>query len=526
MRQSAWVAVAIGVVGGAGAAEAQLPALGVPRGVIRAELGGYLASAGDRFNEGDREDYLADFISPALGSDVFPELAESEARFATLLGASYRFNLGDFQANGYAEAGSLRVGVSAGVSSRVTLFASIPFTRTRVRLKGPIDPAGATAGVNPAHPLHGTVVGQQQTALFLGDFSAALTALDARIAAGDYDGDPALRALADQALAEGTALRDGLAGVLSDPVTASPYAPLATSPEGGALTGTIATFQSILSGDLGVPGFTSQPALPEAGPTFDDIDAYASHPLGPIAAAPLSATSTAFFQGDAEVGGIVTLLDRWDPAERAGGLRLALRGTLRLPTAGSPAENDLLAIPPGDGQTDVELDAALDLGSGAFGARATGRWTLQLAGTREARVAPPTVPLPTADRLATVRVDPGDELALGIRPFLRLAPGLALTGRVEYVHRGEDSAEYEGAAVPGVDAEVLTIGTARRLLLLGGGITYSAPLAQARPTGAPADAFLEVSQVATSSDGRVPAWLAVAAGVRIRFRVWGAPDAP
>jgi hypothetical protein len=526
VRQSAWLAVAIGLAGSAGAAEAQLPALGVPRGVVRAELGGYLASAGERFNDGDREDYLADFISPALGSDVFPELAESEGRFASLLGAPYRFNLGHFQANGYAEAGSLRLGISAGLSSRVTLFANLPFTRTRVRLKGPIDPADAAAGVNPAHPLYGTATGQQQTGVFLGDFTTALATLDARIAAGDYDGDPALRALADQALADGTALRDGLAGALADPATASAYAPLASSPEGTALAGTIAGYQSVLAADLGIPGFTSQPALPDAAPTFDDIDAYASHPQGPIAAAPLGATSTAFLQGDAEVGGIVTLLDRWDPAEREGGLRLAVRGTLRLPTAGTPAENDLLAIPPGDGQTDVEVDAALDLGRGALGARATGRLTLQLAGSRNARVAPPTVPLPTADRLAAVRVDPGDEFALGVRPFLRLAPGLALTGRVEYVHRGEDTAEYDGAAIPGVDAAVLTIGTARRLVLLGAGVTYSAPLAKARPMATPADAFLEVTQVAASSEGRVPAWLAVTAGVRVRFRVWGAPDRP
>jgi hypothetical protein len=526
VRQSAWLAAAIGLAGWAHAAQAQLPALGVPRGMVRLEVGGGLAGAGERFGDGTREDYLADFASEALGSDVFPELADAEGRFAALLGAPYRFNLGSFRANGFAESGTVRAGISVGLTSRITLFANMPFTRTRVRLKGALDPAGATAGVNPAHPLQGTAAGQQQTAAFLADFTTALGALDARLQAGDYDGDPGLRALAEQTLAAGTALRDGLSGALADPLTASPFAPLGGSAEGTALTGSITGLQSILDGDLGIAGFTSLPALPTAGATFDDLDAYASHPGGPIGAAPLGATSTVFLQGDAEVGAVLTLLDRWDPAERRGGIRLAARGTLRLPTAGTAAENDVLALPPGDGQTDVELDAALDVGRGAIGARATGRWTLQLAGTREMRVAPPSVPLPTADRLASVRVNPGDEVALGVRPFLRLAPGFAITGRVEYVTRGEDTAEYEGTPVAGVDAAAVTEGSARSLLLLGGGVSFSAPMAQARRMGTPADAFVEVVKVARSSEGRVAAWLSVNAGVRIRFRAWGAPATP
>ena len=526
MRQSAWAVVVVGLAGWTHAAQAQLPPLGVPRGYLRLEVSGGLASAGERFDDGTREDYLADAASPALGSDVFPELADAEARWAAVLGEPYRFDLGAFRANGYAEGGTLRAGASLGLSSRITVFATIPFTRTRVRLKGPMDASTAEAGVNPSHPVYGTALGRQQTGAFLSDFTGALATLDARIQAGDYDASPAQRALAEQTLAEGTALRDGLAVVLTDDLTAAPYAPLATSPSGAALTGTIGTLQGILANDLGIAGFTSLPALPAAGPTFDDIDAYISNPAGPIAAAPLGATSTVVLPGDAEVGAVLTLIDRWDPAERRGGLRLAARGILRLPTAGEVASNDVLALPPGDGQTDVELDGALDVGRGAVGARATARWTLQLAGTREQRVAPPTVPFPTADRFATVRVDPGEELALGLRPFFRLAPGLALTGRVEYLSRGEDSAEYEGAGVPGVEASVITIGTARRLLLLGAGISYAAPLAEARPMGAPADAFVEVTTVASSSEGRVPAALSVQAGVRIRFRVWGAPAAP
>ncbi len=44
--------------------------------------------------------------------------------------------------------------------------------------------------------------------------------------------------------------------------------------------------------------------------------------------------------------------------------------------------------------------------------------------------------------------------------------------------------------------------------------------------GTPADGFIEVVKVARSSEGRAAAWLSVNAGVRIRFRAWGARGNP
>ena len=337
MRQSACAAL-LGLLLGASPALAQLPALGVPRGLLRMEVGGSLASADQRFNDGEREDVLGD------------------------------------PSDGFQSRGELRLGLSAGVLGNVTAFAAAPFVRTRAR-------TGA-------------------------DISGA----------------------------------------------------------------------------------------------------------------------TVFLTGDAELGAVLTAIDRWDPAERAGGLRLAARGTVRLPTAGDPPLDEPLAIRPGDGQPDVELDAALDLGRGAAGARATARYTLQLASTRVTRVqAPADPPNPTAP-IASVHLDPGDEMAIGVRPFVRLAPGLALTGRIEYVSRGEDAASYEGSGPPGVEASVLEPGTRRTAVFVGAGVTYVSPVANARPSPRPVDAFLEVLGVASSGEGLVPAAVAVNIGLRMRFRVWGTPE--
>jgi hypothetical protein len=339
VRQSACAGV-LALLLGSSPVLAQLPALGLPRGVLRAEVGGALASADQRYNDGEREDVLGD------PSDAFQSRGE------------------------------LRLGLAAGVLRSVTAFAAAPFVRTRTR-------SGA-----------------------------------------DIQG------------------------------------------------------------------------------------------------------ATVFLSGDAEVGAVLTAIDEWDPAERAGGLRLAARGTLRLPTAGDPPRDEPLALRPGDGQTDVEVDAALDVGSGAIGARATARYTLQLASTREARVQSPADPPDITAPIASVNINPGDEVALGVRPFLRLAPGLALTGRMEYLSRGEDQASYEGTGVPGVDASVLETGTRRTALIVGGGVSYVSPLAQARPSPRPVDAFLEVVGVAGSGEGLVPAAISVNIGLRMRFRVWGAPETP
>jgi hypothetical protein len=72
----------------------------------------------------------------------------------------------------------------------------------------------------------------------------------------------------------------------------------------------------------------------------------------------------------------------------------------------------------------------------------------------------------------------------------------------------------------------LEAGTRRTALLAGAGVSYAAPMAQARPTPRPVDAFLEVVWVVGSNEGLVPAAVAVNLGVRMRFRAWGAPESP
>jgi hypothetical protein len=203
------------------AVRAQLAPVGVPAGAVRVDLDGAVDIWDHRWLDGKRQPLAADLSSPALGSDLLPSLGDADARIGRITGLSgYRLNLGALTADAQAEEGHGFLGLALGITRAITVFGRIPLVRARVQTHFALDPAGADAGLNPGS--------DQQTAFFQ-QFDASLTALGDRLAAGDFDGDPALKARAQSTLDAGTSLRDDLFG-LSDPVTASPFVPTATSP--------------------------------------------------------------------------------------------------------------------------------------------------------------------------------------------------------------------------------------------------------------------------------------------------------
>jgi hypothetical protein len=184
-----------------------------------------------------------------------------------------------------------------------------------------------------------------------------------------------------------------------------------------------------------------------------------------------------------ELGGAFTLVDNWD-RKGLGGFRLAVEGLVRLPT-GIKADPEVAFPAPGDdGQMDVQLLGAADLGRGNVGLRVTGGYLLQLSAASVRRVAAPgTLLVPVTSR-AEVSFDPGDELFLGFTPFFRLARPLAIFLGVQYRHRSADGASYTGAAVPGVDPAVLGEGTGHTALLFSAGHQLLGDRRTRRITGA------------------------------------------
>ena len=492
---------------------AQLPPVGVPGGVVRVELDGSLTTFDQRFRAGRLESYGADLASNALGSDRIPPLADAEARIGRVIGnTGYRINLGELSTDAHGNVGTGFLGLSLGLTSGITVFGRVPLVRSRVQSAFQLDPSSANAGLNP---------GESTQLPFFSQLDAALSSLSARLAAGDYDGDPAQRALAQSTLADATSLRGDLFALLTDPATASPAIPTAPSTAGTALVSRIAALQTTLSTNLGISGFTLAPSLPASALTEAEFTEIVTDAAGPIALRLDQSTTT--FRGDAEVGAALTLIDRWDRGPARGGLRVAVSGLARLPTGRREQSDRPLDIGTGDAQTDVQVELVTDVGAGPFGARLSGTYVRQLARTIATRVTPPGQPYVGPDRLRSVRRDPGDVVALGLQPFFRLARTLALQAGLHHWSRGSDTYTYSSPAdaLPGIDANVLAEDSKASATALAVGITYANPGRLRRGgTGLPVDASWRYERILRSGGGRVPDTHVLRGQFRVYFGIW------
>ena len=317
-------------------AAAQFAPVGVPRGLVRLDLDGAFESVDRRYLDGNLQDFAADLASPALGSDRIPGLSDADARLTRITGdAGAGLDLGRLTATAQGSSSIGVIGLAVGLTSRLTVFARLPLARARVTPTLTLDSTSSNAGVNPADPVFGAVGGATQTAGFFQDFGTALTNLESRVQSGAYDADPTLKALAQSTLASATSLRDDLFGLLADPATASGFAPTASSPLGAAVLARIQALQATLAGSLGVAGFASAPALPGTRATQAELVGYLTQANGPVKGrldnTPLSQ------RGDAEVGGVWTLVDRWNDDATGTGIRAALTGVARLGTGFPPS---------------------------------------------------------------------------------------------------------------------------------------------------------------------------------------------
>jgi hypothetical protein len=506
-------------------APAQLAPAGAPKGTFRVDLRGSFGSADRRLFEGTSEDYLADFGSPALGSDRIPLLSATDALVGAIIGQpSYRLNLGHQRARGQLTIGTGTIGGALGLTRRLTLFANVPFVTSRVQANLRLDSTASDAGLNPAHPVFGNTIDQGIAAQFVQDFSSALSELADSINSGAYAGNPGLDATARALLARGTTVRDQLSLLSNDPTAASPFLPTATSGAGAAILAVIAGLQDTLASQLSVPGFNSAPVLPASRATQTDLQSFVAAPAGPVAALPLFESKISRM-GDMDLGAIYTVIDRFDRPGETGGLRVALQGLLRLPTGRRDDPNNLTDVGTGNGRYEIGLSGLADLGRGRWGARLSGGYLIRLSSFRVRRITAPGQPYAAFTTLGNVRLNAGDVAHLGARPFFRLARNLALHGVADYWRAGRDEARYESASdsLPGIDAGILGE-DGRSALSLGGGITYVGRGARecqpGRKCGLPIEASWSYTTVASASGQPVSKFRTTRLEIRWYQRIW------
>lgn len=496
----------------------QIAPLGVPAGYARLEVNGGFDWANERYRDGTRESLAAPLTSPALGQVAIPTLVDADRRIAGLIGITgYQMNLGRSTGSGQSSRGVGELGLALGLLRQVTLVGRMSLVQAWNRQDLALAAETGDAGVNAADPTLGDAAGAQAAQLFSTNFNNALATLEGRIAGGAYDGDPATLALAEETLASGRLLADSLSALLIDPASVAAFLPLATSFAGSALNGRVSTVQATLSGPLGVPGFTDPVPLPDGAATADDVRRYATGTGGPIAYEEFT-SSKLIGPGDVSVGAVFTPVDRWD-APRGQGLRLALEGTVRLPTGQAADVNDALATATGAGTTRLEGRGALDLGWGTFGARVSAGFAAQTAHTYERRVGAPVEALVPAVRRATVRQSGGSEWRVGVAPHLRVARFFALQATGAYARRNALDFAYATAAdsVPGVPASVLGQSSGASRVELGVGAIYSS--GGQRPDGSPyraLDAGWAWRTIVASSGGIQTKW----SGMELYFRYY------
>lgn len=498
------------------AAEAQLAPVTVPRGAFRVELGGEFRNADSRYHDGTTEDLARSFTTRPLGSGFFPSLAASESRIGAMIGnTAYRLNLGQSTANGLMNIGTATIGLSYGLTNRLTLFTTVPIVRTRMQLSFGLDPTGADAGVNPNDPALGTPAGRAQTTAFFSEFDAALTTLASNIANGVYDSNPQQLAQAQQALADGTALRNGFEIAFNDPN--APFVPLVGSAAGGAIQDTVTGFRTTLA-SLGVSGFTTDPALAATPMAQADFDNLMTSPAGPVLGFPLDEANVNLL-GDIEGGVSFLLADQWYRNGKPGGFRAAITGTVRFPTGELDRPENFLEVGTGSGHLSARLGGTVDLGRGRIGSRLTASYEHTFSAVLAQRVAGPFQPIPFANTLTDIRREPGALVDLSVTPFFRLGSTLAITGGARYRRRSRDKVTFASDAdsLPGVDASVMAELTDWTVTSVVAGVTYMSPAAMdlARP-GFPVEASWMVEGPVSGSGGIV----AKERIMRVQFRMY------
>jgi hypothetical protein len=211
------------------------------------------------------------------------------------------------------------------------------------------------------------------------------------------------------------------------------------------------------------------------------------------------------------------MIDRW--GDRRPAFRLAFTGLVRLPTGLIDRSDDFFDLGTGDGQTDLEFRAAADVATGIIGARFSASYNRQMAADFQRRIYAPSQPLAYRYRVATVNSDPGDEISLGVEPFLKLAPGFALTFGAFHWKHGEDKISYAGASVPGVAATDLAIGSERSATAIQGGLTFSS-FSGVPGKVTPIEARFGYRKVVAGSGGAVDATKKLWFQVRAYYKVW------
>ena len=524
-------------------------------GMLRIDATFLVSRANERFGlntpglrAGSPEPLAIDFGVGDVGVAQFPGLTASEQGIRSASGlSSFVLSLGRPAITSEISSASVPIRLDVGVTSRLMIGVMVPYVRTRNDVRADFNPSRTegNAGINPA--LVPGVARTTNTA-FRNQVTSAAAALRAALDAcavnpgsGNCPNLEANRATAEALIVESRGFRDQVETIYGSDTADAPalFIPRANSAAQSAIDLRATTFNALYRSLLGLSSGSADPiaarpfpaqtplAAGQAQTLFTDPDSR----LGVVTRPPQ--TTERSHLGDIEVGARLLLFDSFaNGASRRLAFRTAVGAVFRFATGQEDDPDDLFDVPTGDGQNDVELSTAIDVG---IARRVTttvrGRYTLQLPDQTMARITDvPSDVFAPAYRRQSVERDLGDIVEIDIVPRFAPSEYFALVGQYLFRRKGEDV--YTGRfTIPGettgigdveLDAATLAQETRATEQRIGWGFTFSLnPAARTGRVRRPIEVSYLHSRSVRGSGGNQPKWVMDALQVRIATRFLG-----
>ena len=443
---------------------------------------------------GPLERLAARYSSDSLGAvqlELLRPLRESIRSLAQLPNAEV--SLGPIRTDFTARVTRSEFAFDFGLTSRVMLTARLPYEHTISEVVVNVNPRderrfAANIGLNPALIAAQRPTATAQNRRLVDSVERAVTSLTARLnACSASSPDPvcsnqaAARALVSDAQTFATGI-------------GTTYGTGATTPGSSFVPMSSSTLQTAIVARVAALNSSFKTYLSDVGPWENPVPALL--PISAVQAttylsdslqiAPIGLVERSHI-GDIELGTKVLLFDTFGSPARARahrqgfGARLAVGGLARLGTGQVERPDDIFDVGTGDGQTDLEGNAAVDLVFGRrFWTSVVARYGAQLADEQTFRI--PDVarnPYVMKYREQIVSRDLGDYLELEASPRYVYNDYLSFSANWLYRRKGED--KYTGSFTTEdpsgkpvtLDASILGLGTEQTEQRVGGGASFS-----------------------------------------------------
>ncbi|HUQ81951.1 MAG TPA: hypothetical protein VM076_12455 [Gemmatimonadaceae bacterium] len=515
----------------------------VAQGTIRVSALAAWSTYNELYGAGGRLEALGGpFSTDSLGAAQFEILRPIQTSLRQLAALpTAKVSLGPARTDMAAHVSRSGVAFDVGLTSRIMLSAKVPYEHTITEAVFNVNARDELTvrpniGVNPALA---PGLAASRNGRVVDSLLRAANELSTRLGACSGTGGDAVCANRQQAEALVTTARTFASGVATTYGTGattargSAFVPLEGSALQAAIAGRVAALNASFKAFIPSLAAWDTPTPARVPVSAGNANTLVSEMLG---VPPLGVVDRSHL-GDIEVGAKVMLFDTFGGmtgARRAGarrGFRVAVGGLVRLGTGQVDRPNELADVGTGDGQTDVEGNAAIDFVLGhKLWASVAGRYGLQMKDEQTIRI--PDVsrnPFQAAYREQLVGRDLGDYMELEASPRYVLNDYLSASLTWLYRRKGEDT--YTGSFTVtdlsdeqvSLDAGILGLGTEQSEQRVGGGASFSTLRAFDRGR---ANVPIEVQLLhwqTISGSGYAPKRFSTQVQVRYYTRLFGAP---